>query len=159
MPYHTPKPPSEVFLTYLNEHYVIEPVLGKIFNKNGEEVGYIEKTNGYVWIDTARGRARRHHIVWWKHTGEWPTSEIDHDNLIRHDDRIENLKLSTRRNNMANNSKVNGLPTGVVKLRGYYKTRPYKAQINISNKTTYLGTFATPEEAAQAYQDAKARLT
>jgi hypothetical protein len=33
----------------------------------------------------------------------------------------------------------------------------YKAQINVNNKKIGLGTFSTPEEAAEAYQQAKER--
>ncbi len=40
------------------------------------------------------------HIIWFLEWGIWPTKEIDHENRVRDDNRIENLRLTTRRENL-----------------------------------------------------------
>lgn len=36
-------------------------------------------------------------------------------------------------------------------------TKPYRAQISINGETKYLGYFASPEEASEAFQKAHAK--
>ena len=43
-----------------------------------------------------------HHLVWFKHYGEWPSGELDHINRDRQDNRIENLRLASRMDNNCN---------------------------------------------------------
>jgi len=84
-------------------------------------------------------------------TCQWPKNEIDHINRIRDDDRWENLREVTHRQNTLNRDRKN--KTG---YRGVYPTSngKYQAMIRENGRTRPLGTFVTPEEAHQAYVEA-----
>lgn len=48
------------------------------------------------------------------------------------------------------------LPKGVRRVRGN-KSRPWGSAIKIDGRFTWLGSFATPEEAGRAFEAARAR--
>jgi hypothetical protein len=156
-----PIPPTQEQLDIITCRYTIIPEEGTLVDQKGVSRGYIH-TKGYKVIDIdCHGRKRTfalHHIMWWKHYGEWPTQELDHKDRNKGNPRIDNLVLSNRRDNMSNGA-PRSVPTGVVLMtQRPYSSRPYKAQISINNVPTFLGYFATAEAASRAYQDAKARL-
>jgi hypothetical protein len=151
-----PIPPTQEQLDIITCRYTIIPEEGTLVDQKGVSRGYIH-TKGYKVIDIdCHGRKRTfalHHIMWWKHYGEWPTQELDHKDRNKGNPRIDNLVLSNRRDNMSNGA-PRSLPTGVVLMtQRHYSSRPYKAQISINNVPTFLGYFATAEAASRAYQD------
>ena len=94
------------------------------------------------------------HIVWLMHTGEWPTKQLDHINRDSLDDRIGNLREVTQSENLQNQVKPRkGNKSG---FRGVaLDARGFRATISKDRKQTDLGAFATPEEAYEAYLNAK----
>lgn len=104
-----------------------------------------------------------HRFLWKLEYGtlpEWPL-QIDHINEDRFDNRISNLRIAgpslNGRNSSKDRNRGSGLPRGV-KHDKRQKFRPYTAQISVNNRKKYLGGFATPEEAHEAYLKAKAEL-
>lgn len=90
-------------------------------------------------------------VAWFLMTGRWPRKEIDHINGVRDDNRFGNLREATRIQNCQNRngSSVTGFKgVSVEKIYGY------RASIKVGGKNKYLGTFATPVEAARAYDAA-----
>ena len=74
--------------------------------------------------------------------------QVDHINGIRHDNRLENLRLVTCQQNGFNQTKA----------KGYYwsnQNNKWQAQIKLDGRNIYLGSFVTESEARQAYLDAK----
>jgi len=93
--------------------------------------------------------------------GHMPNHQIDHINLIKDDNRISNLREVSNAGNQQNNRKPfknNKLGfLGVSELKkGKYLY--YSARIGINNKTLFLGSFKTPEEAQDAYIKAKREI-
>jgi len=93
-----------------------------------------------------------HQLIWFMQTGEWP-DQIDHKNGNAADNRWENLRIATSRQNSWNRSRKRALPRGVTKTR--YGDR-YWANATIRKEDgtkglKYLGTFDTPEEAHAAW--------
>ena len=73
--------------------------------KPGDEAGYKAK-NGYRRIGINGKEYPTHWIVWWMHGRIIPPGfEIDHENHIRDDNRIENLRLVTRKQNSQNHTR------------------------------------------------------
>ena len=67
-----------------------------------DEIGYID-ADGYVKIKLHFKHYHAHRIIWIIHNGKIPPNlEIDHINCIRNDNRIENLRLVTHKENMQN---------------------------------------------------------
>lgn len=119
--------------------------------KSGMLAGTIDR-NGYVKIKI-RGLFRfGHRIAWAIHSGAWPTKQIDHINGIRSDNRIANLREATAQENQANRHKG----TSVTGYRGVMRSKGGKfvARRKTGDKLRQLGTFATAELAAKAYDAA-----
>jgi len=84
--------------------------------------------------------------------------QIDHINHNRADNRIENLRLATNKQNNQNKSVRKDSET---KIKGVYwrqDTKKYRAKIKINGKENHLGYFDTSEEASIAYQEASKKL-
>ena len=104
-------------------------------------------------VDGERHKLSRY--IWLHYYGEWPGPdlEIDHINRDPWDNRIGNLRLATRSENMYNS--MRGDPSGYKgTARTYRKEKPWKAQIRVDGVRFYLGSFETREEAATAYKEA-----
>lgn len=83
--------------------------------------------------------------------------DVDHINGNGLDNRKENLRICTTEQNMANQKKrINN--TSGYKGVSYHKHRTsykkWQARLNINKKLVTVGYYATPEEAARAYDEA-----
>ena len=107
---------------------------------------------------STNGKRKTYHIhklmaiTYLNHTPSGHKLVVDHINNNRLDNRLVNLQIITNREN-ATKDLVKDLPIGVDKP---YKS--YRARIKISGKKILLGSYATPEEASKAYQEALAML-
>ena len=115
-------------------------------------------SNGYRMVTVNRVHYRVHRIAWVYVNGDMPDQdlEIDHVNGDRADNRISNLRLATKSQNMANSrgKSRSGLPKGVERNKGRFTAR-----IMIGRVRECLGTFDTPAEAHEAYRAAAFRLS
>lgn len=138
----------------LNEIYRYEngKLIRKIsFTSNtfvGEEVGF-KSTNGYLECKIKKQKYAVHRIIWIMHYGDIPLDMVvNHKNNIKNDNRIENLEIITNRKNVALSRNPKSGYTGVaqVKDRWVAMINPKK-----SKRSVFIGSFATKEEAAKAY--------
>ena len=121
------------------------------WRKTGKPAGTGTDKDGYPCVQIRKKRYPCHRIAWVIMTGEWPSVDIDHRNGIRADNRWENLRAATRRQNLGN---MKLRPTNKSGFKGVSWHRPTKkwvAQIRDGGRQRYLGVFHTPEEAHQAY--------
>ena len=90
-----------------------------------------------------------HVIIWVIVMGEWPESDIDHENRVRNDNRWFNLRRATRTQNIANQKvRVDSL----LGLKGVSRNGgKFSARLGIARKRMSLGTFKTAQEAHAAY--------
>jgi len=113
--------------------------------------------HGYRLIRLGGHLRHAHRWVWYWHTGEWLDSHIDldHINGNRDDNRIENLRIASRCQNMWNGKtradNKTGYP-GVVKPKGRDK---WDARIIVKGEFHFLGAFDTYEQAVAARQAAE----
>jgi hypothetical protein len=86
-------------------------------------------------------------------TGEWPDGLVDHIDRNRANNSWSNLRLVTRKENTFNKTPIPGKSgfLGVFKVKN-----KYYAHISVDNKKKHIGVYNTPEEAHQAYLDARA---
>jgi len=92
---------------------------------------------------------KAHRVAWAVYYGRWPEGEIDHIDGDRSNNRISNLRLSTREGNTRNTNVGHGSSS----FRGVQKkpNGKFAAKIRYNGKAHHIGTFKTEEEAAAAY--------
>jgi hypothetical protein len=126
--------------------------------KIGDVAGSV-KTNGYRQIIINYKAYRAHRLIWMFHNGDIKTGlEIDHINQNKSDNRIENLRLATRSQNKSNGKKYKNNTSRFKGVCWHKRNKKWVAQIKYNNKKIYLGYFATPELAREAYVAAAEKL-
>lgn len=111
-------------------------------------------THGYRVIQVAGKRAYAHRLVWCYVTGEWPSLEIDHVNRVKDDNRILNLRESTRQQNQWNLPRRRDNTSGAVGVSWDASRSKWSARISVDGRTQHLGRFTDFIEAETAYRTA-----
>jgi hypothetical protein len=133
-------------------HY--EPTTGKLYWKIaqnnrmsiGAEAG-TRRDDGYKRIKLDGIAYYSHVLIWTYMTGQVPVNQIDHIDRDSWNDRWENLRDVTASVNQHNK---------VVRGCWWHKTKlVWETAISTGGIVTYLGSYATEEEAATAYNAAK----
>lgn len=139
---------------------------------------YDEIEGGLYWKQAGRGRTvgrrfgmdeggyrkgyikgvnyREHTLVWNYHYGNIPEGlEIDHKNQIKSDSRIENLRVATHAQNLANQKASNELGVkGVRKVGSKYATTiggKYKSFNTLKEAADYYDKYAFDKYGEFAY--------
>lgn len=135
----------------LNELFRYDPESGKLYwrvdksaaVRAGDEAG--GRSFGYQRLTIDYRRYFVHRIIWLMAHGAIRTDlQVDHINGIRHDNRLENLRLVSHQGNQQNQTKA----------KGYYwnkLARKWNAQVKIDGKAVHLGYFDNEQDAHQAY--------
>ena len=124
----------------------------------GEAAGNVNKVSGYLQIRIDFKLYQAHRLAWLYVHGEFPPNDLDHINRVRSDNRIGNLRLSTRAENLQNQSMRSNNTSGHVGVSWYKRDQKWLAQIKINYKTINLGFFTDLTEAISAYASAKAQF-
>lgn len=157
----------------LREKFSYDPLTGIIIWRvkharpilSGWEAGCLAPS-GYRLIRYCGKMYTSHRIAWAMTYGKWPTYEIDHINRIKNDNRIENLREATSKQQTANHSMKRHNTSG---FRGVYlmgkdkrkkapRKKPWIARITIDGRVIGLGLYATPKEASEAYNKAAEQM-
>ena len=142
----------------IRDYIRYEPETGKLYRsaprpkiRVGDEAGTLHHS-GYRHIKFNNKLMNAHRIAWFLHYSEDPNGEIDHINGIKDDNRIENLRVVSHRENTHNRveHRNGGLP-------GCYfnkQHRKWMARIWIDGKCKYIGVFSNKQDAHEAYLNA-----
>ena len=149
-----------------NELLYYEPSSGKLFWKKrtarrikvGDEAGTLCKSTGYRMVFINQKGYLVHRIAILLATGACdPSKEVDHIDHDRLNNRLNNLRIVDRINNMRNIGLGKTNKTGVIGVSLKY-TRTgelrYSANIMVNRKSINLGIFDNIEEAAAAREEA-----
>jgi hypothetical protein len=112
------------------------------------------RNGGYVQLKINKRIYQAHRLAWLYVHGEWPPEFIDHINGDPGDNRIENLRLATSSQNLANSRRRRDNAAGVKGVCWNKRDARWRAQIRINGKKTYLGSFTEIKDAAAAYRSA-----
>jgi hypothetical protein len=112
-----------------------------------------DKSTGYIRPEINGKRVRQHRIICAAFLGldiHDKKCQVDHINGIRHDNRLENLRLVNNQQNQHNQTKAKGYT--------WYKALcKWQAYIKLNDKKIHLGYFENEEDARNAYLEAKLR--
>lgn len=118
--------------------------------KVGQQAGCLNK-NGYIQISILNKRYYAHRLAWLYTYGSFPTEHIDHVNGVRNDNRIKNIRVANRFENAQNSTKKKNNSSGYKGVNWDTARNKWRAKIMINGKSTHIGIFDKPEDAAKAY--------
>lgn len=141
---------SRKFLSYNPDtgHFIWLASKGKA--KAGSIAGCLD-TEGYVQIQFNKVQIQAHNLAWYFIHSRLPSVLIDHRNLIRHDNRICNLREATAADNQRNKGIQKNNTSGKKGVWHNKKTNRFVAQTYVGGERVHLGVHRTLEAAANAY--------
>jgi hypothetical protein len=127
--------------------------------KAGQVAGHY-RSDGYVSVRVDGFPLLAHHVVWALTHGEYPPSrmDIDHINRDRGDNRISNLRLADRSQNMYNTVAHKDSKSGVKGVAWHAQYGKWEAYITKNYKKTCIGFYDDIEDAAAARREAEEAL-
>ncbi len=150
--------------TRLKEVFDYDPSTG-VFTRRLKQTGVKQgsvsgslSSQGYLITSIDRKNYTCHRLAWLYMTGSWPQGQIDHINGQRNDNRFNNLRDVTQKQNMENQRKAHRRNKSTGVLGTWKNGSGYTARISHNNSKIYLGTFKTLAEAQAAYVAAKRAL-
>lgn len=123
--------------------------------RQGAIAGYISG-GGYRKIEICHRSLHAHRIAWFIVHGSVP-SMIDHADMNKQNNAIENLRPADATQNNANRHKLRTNTSGIKGVFQARRSKRWRAQIRSNGVTKHLGQFGTKEEAAEAYALAATR--
>lgn len=120
----------------------------------GTLAGSFEK-DGYRRVNLDGKGYREHRLAWLYVHGALPSVELDHINRERADNRIANLRLSSRVGNNQNSGLRYDCASRIRGVCWYKQTGKWTARISAEKKHIYLGYFDNLLDAAAARKAAE----
>jgi hypothetical protein len=120
---------------------------------SGTIAGSITK-NGYRSFSLLDGAIYCHRAAWLYVYGWLPDIDIDHVNGNKDDNRISNLRIATRSENIANSKRHIDSASGHKGVSLHKRSGKWRADICLLGRQKFLGCYDTREEAAQRYREA-----
>lgn len=123
--------------------------------KAGDVAGSVNAV-GYRYITIKRRHYLAHRLAWLFVHGVWPAIQIDHENGLKDDNRLENLREATRSLNQQNQRRAQaGNKSGLIGAHWNPNDRNWRSHIMVNGKTIGLGAFQSAQAAHEAYLRAK----
>lgn len=117
---------------------------------SGKEAFITLDTHGYLQGCVFWKTLRAHRIVWLMCTGEWPIGQIDHINGVRTDNRFENLRLVSQRENARNQRLPSNNTSGVIGVYWRADAGKWCAKIKHEGRNIHIGFFKERDQAVEA---------
>jgi hypothetical protein len=118
--------------------------------KAGDVAGWTDG-HGYTCISLLNETWKAHRLAHFYMTGQWPSADIDHKDTDRSNNRWDNLRESTRTQNLAN-ARLSQANTSGLKGASFHKsTGKWRATISVGDRQRYLGLFDCKAAAHFAY--------
>lgn len=115
----------------------------------GSIAGWCDE-KGYWRISIDDKPYRAHRLAWFLVHGVWPSSELDHRNRIKTDNRIGNLREATRAQNQQNRPLFKNNTSGFAGVSWKSREQRWRACFRMGGVCKELGLFETPEAANEA---------
>jgi hypothetical protein len=118
----------------------------------GMEAGSLHRS-GYKTM-TIKGRhVQLHRLAWILCNGHIATEMIDHINGIRHDNRLCNLRLATRSQNLHNSNAKKCSTTKIKNVQWESYSKKWRVRVRVNGTRHHVGRFEDINEAVKAASD------
>jgi hypothetical protein len=124
----------------------------------GKEAFTSSNAEGYKRSSIFGSVFQAQRVAWSIYYGERPRGEIDHENGVKSDNRIENLRDVTHRENGRNQKRKSNNVSGATGVYWHKRDERWVAYINGNRGREYLGYFTDKTAAIAARESAKKRL-
>lgn len=105
---------------------------------------------GYANGSIAASHYKAHRVIWAICYGEWPQGEIDHIDGDPLNNRINNLRVVTRRENLQNVARSRVNSSGITGVTRIARSGKWHAFIHENRRKISLGEYQTKDEAVSA---------
>lgn len=123
----------------------------------GQKAGRVQ-ADGYLMIGFKGKKVLAHRLAWFFVHGSWPHGEIDHIDGDKANNRIDNLRIVSRSQNMQNMKVARkDNQSGFLGVVSPKKGSRYLAQLIVGGRRVFRKSFGSAEEAHAAYLEAKRR--
>lgn len=125
----------------------------------GARAGYVDR-GGYIRLAFKCYGVRAfsgHRAAWLLYYGEEPCADVDHINGVRHDNRIQNLRAATRKQNVRHSGMSSKNTTGYKGVTWDKAKRKFQVGICADGKRIFVGRYKSATEAAKAYDVAASK--
>lgn len=109
--------------------------------------------SGYTKVSIFNCRVYSHRLAWLLFYGDWPSLHIDHIDGNRTNNRIENLRLATVPQNIANQKRSKRNTSGQKGVSWCKYKRRWCARLIKNGKVVFSRYLADFDEAAAVYRD------
>jgi hypothetical protein len=121
----------------------------------GAEAGCLDKASGYMNVRFRGERYQVHRVAWKIFYGTLPANvDIDHRDLNKSNNKIENLRRASRSNNCMNTAIRSNSTSGYKGVSLRADMNKWRARITVGGKRRCIGYFETREQAHDAYSRA-----
>lgn len=117
---------------------------------SGKIAGNISRSHGYREIVIDYNKYLAHRLAWFYFHGRWPVNEIDHKNLDRLNNSLNNLREATSGQNKANLI-MSTNTSGYKGVSWSKRAKRWRASMSINNKSICIGHYDNKEDAYAAY--------
>lgn len=155
------------YLTALKDQVSYDPKTGILTrqrkpNKSKAMLGPIKgtkKDEGHLKVAIDGVEKYLHQIAWYLHYGTWPTEIIDHIDGDPTNNKINNLRLVTKHENVLNQRRAHKTNrSGLLGAHWIEEKKKFHSSIWFKNKKYNLGYYDTAQAAHEAYVQAKRNL-
>lgn len=117
-----------------------------------------ESKQGYIKVSVFGKLYGAHRIAWFYVRGRWPVGDIDHIDGNKANNAFSNLREVSHCVNIQNQVKARkGSSSGFLGVSAAPFNK-WVARIAVDGKNKYLGHYTTPEDAHEAYLNAKRKM-
>ena len=117
--------------------------------KAGDVAGS-QNGHGYLLIQLQSRKYLAHRLAWLHTHGVWPKDQLDHVNRVRTDNRLDNLREVSHKQNQQNRSTNSDNTSGYPGVYWNKRVSKWQASIAHNQKNIHLGYFTNIEEAIAA---------
>lgn len=117
----------------------------------GKRAGGSRGVYGYRGVKILGKVYMEHRVIWLFVNDEWPKIDIDHINGDSEDNRLENLRVATRTQNIQNQKCRMDNLAGLKGIQWRSDMKKYHVRITVNGIRRTVGWYVDPNEAHAAY--------